>query len=131
MNKPIFVFGSNTAGRHGAGAARTAVLDHGAVYGQGVGLQGNSYGLPTKNRSIQTLSLASIELYVRDFIEFASDNPELTFNVTRIGCGLAGYTDRQIAPMFVHAPSNVNLPSEWEVFMPSTKQYSYIHWNFD
>ena len=131
MNKPIFVFGSNTAGRHGAGAARTAVLDHGAVYGQGVGLQGNSYGLPTKNRSIQTLSLASIELYVRDFIEFASDNPELTFNVTRIGCGLAGYTDRQIAPMFVHVPSNVNLPSEWEAFMPSTKQYSYIHWNFD
>jgi len=130
MNQQIFVFGSNEAGRHGGGAARTALLQYGAVYGQGIGLQGNSYGIPTKNRLVQTLSLEHIKTHVRVFIEWASNNPDLTFNVTRIGCGLAGYTDSQIAPMFAHAPANVNLPSEWEEFMPSDKTYSYIHWNF-
>ena len=130
MNKQIFVFGSNTAGIHGAGAARAALINHGAIYGQGIGLQGNSYGIPTKDHYIRTTCLAFIELHIQDFIEFATNNPELTFNVTRIGCGLAGYTDSQIAPMFRHAPSNVNLPSEWEEFMPTTEPYSYINWNF-
>ena len=130
MNKQIFVFGSNTAGIHGAGAARAALINHGAIYGQGIGLQGNSYGIPTKDHYIRTTCLAFIELHIQDFIEFATNNPELTFNVTRIGCGLAGYTDSQIAPMFRYAPSNVNLPSEWEEFMPTTETYSYINWNF-
>ena len=110
----IFVFGSNLAGVHGAGAALYARKHHGAIYGQGIGLQGNSYGIPTKDMLIRTLSLVQIQKYVTQFIWFAKDHPEMTFNVTRIGCGLAGYVDKQIAPMFKGAPSNCVLPYEWE-----------------
>lgn len=112
----IFVFGSNLAGRHGKGAALFAKQHHGAVYGQGLGLQGNSYAIPTKDHQIQTLPLSDIGFYVRDFLWYAREHPEMTFNVTRIGCGLAGYTDAQIAPMFRGAPSNCNLPEGWRDF---------------
>ena len=131
MNNQIFVFGSNLAGIHGAGAARTAVRKYGAVYGQGIGLQGNSYGVPTKDSRIKTLPVASIKVHVDEFIEFASVHKALMFYVTRIGCGLAGYTDDRIAPLFVNSPKNVNLPSEWQEFMPSNQKYSYINWNFE
>ena len=109
----IFVFGSNLAGRHGAGAALYAYTHLGAVYGQGIGLQGYSYGIPTKDRRIQTLPLDAIQGYVSQFICFARQHPKLTFEVTRIGCGLAGYTDHQIAPMFKGAPDNCQLPEGW------------------
>ena len=109
----IFVFGSNLAGIHGAGAARFAVKHHGAIYGQGIGYQGNSYGIPTKDRRIQTLPLSEIKKHVDTFIQFAKDNYEMVFEVTRIGCGLAGYTDHQIAPMFKNAPMNCQLPEGW------------------
>ncbi len=110
----IFVFGSNLAGRHGKGAALHARQYHGAIYGYGLGMQGNSYAIPTKGHKLQTLELHVIESYVKQhFIEFAQAHPELTFNVTRIGCGLAGYTPEQIAPMFKDAPSNCNLPDGW------------------
>lgn len=109
----IFVFGSNLAGRHGAGAALCALQDHGAVYGQGIGLQGNSYGIPTKDGNIETLPLTSIHAYVLDFLIHAQEHPDNTYNVTRIGCGLAGYTDSDIAPMFKNAPTNCNLPTGW------------------
>ena len=109
----IFVFGSNLAGRHGAGAALFARQHHGAVYGQGMGLQGTSYGIPTKGMHLATLTLYQIKHYVSEFIKFAEAHPELTFNVTRIGCGLAGYTDSDIAPMFKGAPINCNLPEGW------------------
>lgn len=109
----IFVFGSNLAGRHGKGAALCARQQHGAIYGQGVGLQGQSYGIPTKDMRIQTLPLHTIEQYVRKFIIFATDHPEMTFNVTRIGCGLAGYSDQDIAPLFTNAPTNCLLPEGW------------------
>jgi len=109
----IFVFGSNLAGLHGAGAAADAVKEHGAVYGQGIGLQGNSYAIPTKDEKIRSLPLVRIFDHVRDFVLFAEQHPELEFAVTRIGCGLAGYTDRQIAPMFVGAPGNCKLPEGW------------------
>ena len=85
----IFVFGSNLAGRHGACAALYARNNHGAVYGQGVGLQGSSYAIPTKDEHIKTLPLDRIEGYVRDFIKFACEHTELTFNVTPIGTGRA------------------------------------------
>lgn len=110
----IFVFGSNLAGVHGAGAAAYAVKHHGAIWRKGIGLQGNSYGIPTKDLNINTLSLDVIAKHVTRFIKFASEHPEMTFNVTRIGCGLAGYVDEQIAPMFKGAPSNCVLPYEWE-----------------
>lgn len=127
----IFVFGSNLAGRHGAGAAKFAVENHGAIYGRGAGLQGRSYGIPTKDRNIVTLPLAVIARHVRDFIVFAKEHPDWTFNVTRIGCGLAGYTDAQIAPMFSTAPSNCVLPDGWRWFQPQTNEEaakaSYSH----
>lgn len=109
----IFVFGSNLAGRHGLGAALYALQNHGAIYGQGVGLQGNSYAIPTKDRNIKTLPIKVIMEYVDEFIMFATEHKELTFHVTRIGCGLAGYTDNQIAPLFKWAPNNCVLPDEW------------------
>jgi len=109
----IFVFGSNLAGRHGKGAALCAVQEHGAIYGMGVGRQGNSYAIPTKDANLKTLSLTQIRMYVFEFLSYAIDNPELQFNVTRVGCGLAGYTDSDIAPMFLHAPKNCILPAGW------------------
>jgi hypothetical protein len=97
----IFVFGSNLAGRHGKGAALEARQKHGAIYGQGVGFQGRSYAIPTKDSHIQTLPLPSIGKYVREFIAFAEINPNMRFNVTRIGCGLAGYDwDKDVRPLF-------------------------------
>lgn len=109
----VFVFGSNEAGHHDGGAARLARERFGAVYGQGRGLQGQSYAIPTMN-----LPLPEIGRYVEDFIRFADRHPELTFLVTRIGCGIAGYTDEQIAPLFAFASGlpNVYLPASfWKI----------------
>lgn len=109
----IFVFGSNLVGRHGKGAALTALQRFGAVYGQGEGLQGASYAIPTKDEAIQTLPLVQIKSYVDTFLDFAKAHPELLFEVTRIGCGLAGYSDVDISWMFGYAPSNCELPHGW------------------
>jgi hypothetical protein len=109
----IFVFGSNLTGRHGAGAALAAVKEHGAIFGQGQGLQGSSYAIPTKDRNLTPLPLNLIKDWVSVFKRFAAAHPELTFNVTRIGCGLAGFTDQEIAPMFAGCPANVILPKAW------------------
>lgn len=109
----IFVFGSNLAGRHGKGAALAATQQHGAVYGVGVGRTGNAYAIPTKDEHLRTLPLLRISLYVDDFIAYAIQHKDLRFEVTRIGCGLAGYKDHQIAPMFRDAPDNCDLPEGW------------------
>ena len=111
--RQVFVFGSNLAGRHGKGAALDAYKRHGAVYGQAIGYQGCAYGIPTKDRGLNTLSLSTIRSYVLDFLSFANEHPEMQFNVTRIGCGLAGYKDADIAPMFKGAPDNCVLPEGW------------------
>lgn len=116
----IFVFGSNLAGRHGAGAALYALRHHGAKYGHGVGLQGDSYGIPTKGMTLRTLPLNEIEGHVKDFISFATINPHLRFKLTAIGCGLAGYTPMDIAPMFRDAPSNVEQPPEFLSVKPES-----------
>ena len=120
----IFVFGSNLAGRHGKGAALFARQKHGAIYGQGVGLQGSSYGIPTKDASIKTLPLSDINKYVKDFIAFADKNNNLQFMVTPIGCGLAGYTQEQIAPMFSECLllNNVQLPEEFLAVLSKEKE---------
>lgn len=109
----IFVFGSNLAGRHGKGAALTAKQEYQAEYGIGIGRTGNSYAIPTKDNNLKVLSLIEIETYVIQFIKYAEENPDLIFNITRIGCGLAGYKDHQISPMFKNIPSNCILPKEW------------------
>lgn len=108
----IFVFGSNLAGRHGLGAAREARERWGAIYGQGVGLQGQSYAIPTKDQNMQTLPLDQISLYVVAFLTFAKVRDDLRFRVTRIGCGLAGYSEAEIKPLFANAPSNCDF--EWQ-----------------
>ncbi len=109
----IFVFGSNLAGRHGKGAALFARQHHGAVYGQGIGRQGNSYAIPTKDEQLRPLSLIQIAAFIGHFLHYARQHPDLTFTVTRVGCGLAGYTDQEIAPMFRNAPANCILPHAW------------------
>ena len=108
----IFIFGSNLSGLHGKGAAKTA-LDWGAKWGQAKGLQGKTYGIPTKDASvIRTLSINEIKPFVDEFIEFANNNPQLTFLVTEIGCGLAGMKPKEIAPLFKKAidVKNIHLP---------------------
>lgn len=108
--RKIFVFGSNLAGRHGAGAALFARQFHGAIYGQGRGLQGESYAIPTKDRDLAVRTLDEISRDVMEFLNFAEEHPEMLFDVTPIGCGLAGYQPEQIKPFFVDVPKNVNLP---------------------
>lgn len=108
----IFVFGSNLAGAHGGGAARLAYDRFGAVWGQGVGLQGQSYGIPTMHGGVDV-----IKPYVDEFIAFAKQHPEMTFFVTKIGCGIAGFTTEEIAPLFADAleVENVILPREFAI----------------
>ncbi len=111
----IFVFGSNLSGRHGKGAAKTA-LGWGAKWGQGSGLQGRTYGIPTKDASIRrTLTVIEIKPFVDEFIEFAKNNPNLIFLVTEIGCGLAGHKQKDIAPLFINAINieNIHLPEKF------------------
>ncbi|HEY1878487.1 MAG TPA: hypothetical protein VGG68_00995 [Caulobacteraceae bacterium] len=109
----VFVFGSNLAGRHGKGAALMAVRNYGAIYGQGVGPQGNSYAIPTKDRYLNTLPLDRIAPYVARFLAYARGHDDTVFALTPIGCGLAGYTPQEIAPMFRDAPANVILPASF------------------
>ena len=103
----IFVFGSNLAGRHGGGAARAANMKFGAEWGVGVGLTGQTYAIPTMQGGVET-----IKPYVDEFIRFAQENPGLKFLVTRIGCGIAGFKDEEIAPLFDKAMQvpNIYLP---------------------
>ena len=106
----IFVFGSNLEGMHGGGAARIAYEEFGAIWGQGVGLQGQSYGIPTMHGGVDV-----IKPYVDEFVNFAKSHPELKFLVTRIGCGIAGFTDEEIAPLFKDAIEieNIYLPKSF------------------
>lgn len=109
----IFVFGSNLAGHHGGGAALLAWRKWGAVWGQGVGLQGQTYGIPTMHGGPE-----AIRPYVDEFVDFARRHPEFTFLVTEVGCGIAGFTPAQIAPLFADAVGveNICLPqSFWDV----------------
>ena len=106
----IFVFGSNLDGHHYGGAARIAEEKFGAIFGQGVGLQGQSYAIPTMHGGVDV-----IKPYVDEFIEFAKQHPELIFLVTRIGCGIAGFKDSEIAPLFRGAIGieNIALPQSF------------------
>lgn len=111
----IFVFGSNEGGKHGLGAAKTA-LGMGAIWGQAAGLQGRTYGIPTKDKTIRrVLTINEIKVYVDDFITFATAHPEYTFLVTEVGCGLAGYKPKNIAPLFKKAVplENVFFPAKF------------------
>ena len=115
----IFVFGSNLAGVHGGGAAWLAYQRFGAVWGQGVGLQGRSYGIPTMHGGVE-----AIKPYVDEFIDFSRQHPELRFLVTRIGCGIAGFVPAEIAPLFADVIDldNVILPEDFVRILNSTSQ---------
>ena len=104
------MFGSNLSGMHGGGAALIAYRKFGAIWGQGVGLQGQSYGIPTMQGGVET-----IRPYVDEFIAFAKAHREQTFLVTRIGCGIAGFRNEEIAPLFeaAHGEENIILPPGW------------------
>ena len=115
LNKgEIFVFGSNLKGLHGGGAARVAYERFGAIWGQGVGMQGQSYGIPTMHGGVD-----AIKPYVDEFIEFAKNHTEYTFLVTKIGCGIAGFKEEEIAPLFADAVSvdNIILPESFVMFL--------------
>lgn len=116
----IFVFGSNLQGMHSGGAARTALLHFGAVWGEGVGLYGQSYAIPTMHGGVE-----AIKPYVDEFIDFAKTNSHLTFLVTPIGCGIAGFTAEQMAPLFSRAlgVENIVLPQKFvKVLQQSAEQ---------
>lgn len=112
----IFVFGSNLAGIHGKGAAQQA-LEYGARWGCGDGIAGNTYAIATKDARMRVLPRESIRKRVSMFLDFARAHPEKEFFVTRIGCGLAGYRDADIAPMFALAPDNCDFAEEWRRYL--------------
>lgn len=116
----IFVFGSNLRGAHGGGAARIAYKRFGAVWGEGVGLHGQSYAIPTMQGGVETIAP-----YVDEFVEFAKHHAELEFLVTRIGCGIAGFDDSEIAPLFVAAydVENITLPREFCEIIETLKNF--------
>lgn len=124
----IFVFGSNEAGVHGAGAAKLAHQKFGAVYGVGFGLQGKSYAIPTKDLEIRTLSLDKIESYIQSFLTEAMEYPDTEFLVTKIGCGLAGYSELEIASLFKNKliPENVTLPESFYNIINSHEGNTWI-----
>lgn len=106
----VFVFGSNLEGLHGGGAALLAYERFGAIWGQGTGLQGKSYGIPTMHGGVDVIAP-----YVDDFIAFAREHRELKFLVTEIGCGIAGFTVEEMAPLFKGAmdEENIYLPQRF------------------
>jgi hypothetical protein len=115
MKQPnaIFVFGSNLAGRHGKGAALVAKNKYGAVPGVGMGIQGRSWAIPTKDGHLNVLPPAVIRVYVDRMLTVAQSSPALVFVVTKVGCGLAGYSEEEIKPFFKNAPANCELPIGW------------------
>lgn len=121
----IFVFGSNEAGRHGKGAALHAKRFHGAKNGVGNGPQGNAYGIPTKDKNLETLPLKEIDAYIGEFVAYAKAHPELTFQVTQVGCGLAGFKGFQIAKSFAffNPPPNCQFDSRWKQWLPNNPSW--------
>lgn len=117
MTKQVFVFGSNEAGIHGAGAAKTAYEKHGARWGKCYGHHGDSFAIPTKDDQIGPMPLDRIKDYITGFLAYARGHPKLTFKVTQLGCGLAGLDPRDIAPLFRLAPKNCKFDNAWEPWL--------------
>ena len=124
----IFVFGSNLQGAHAGGAAYIAYEKFGAVWGQGVGLQGQSYAIPTMQGGVET-----IKPYVDEFISFAKAHKEYTFFVTRIGCGIAGFSADEIAPLFYHSMDveNIILPDDFAQIVNDIHERFIISFDYD
>ncbi len=119
----ILVFGSNEAGIHGKGAALDAYKNHGARYGKSYGHYGDSFAIPTKDDDLRTLPIDRIHAYVIGFLAYARGHRKVIFQVTRIGCGLAGYQDADIAPLFKNAPLNCHFDEAWKSYLGN--EYTY------
>jgi len=128
----IFVFGSNLSGIHGAGAAAYAVNYKGAIWGKGEGHWGQSYALPTKGYNITDMDLKTVAHHVEKFLIYAEERPSLLFQVTAVGCGLAGFRHVQVAPMFRDAPSNCFFDDAWRPILETGKRndgvFDYQYW---
>jgi hypothetical protein len=127
-DEPVFVFGSNELGRHGGGAARVAKDKFGAIYGQGFGPQGNTFGIPTCSKPTgepnSEIELEKIEYYVDCFLLWARKyRPNQQFKVTQIGCGLAGWTIEEMAPLFLEAPPNCSFDTAWMPILGDKRKY--------
>lgn len=123
MTRRIFVFGSNEAGLHGAGAARTAQEKFGAIYGKSYGHYGDSFAIPTKDMLIETLPLSVINQYVQGFLAYADAHYKREFKITQIGCGLAGYKPADIAPLFRNATKNCLFDTAWQPYLNRTARF--------
>jgi hypothetical protein len=125
----IFVFGSNEKGIHGKGSARTARMEHGAIPGQGFGPQGSSFAIPTCAKPTESpdhkIGFDKLEFYVRAFLLYTYMHPELDFQVTQIGCGLAGWTPEQVAPLFRQAEGNCWFDTAWKQFLGDRKYWGH------
>ena len=119
----IFVFGSNLAGKHNGGGAKIALEKFGAIYGEGVGFQGQSYAIPTLDANFQKIDLTEIRFYIDLFFQFAYNHPQYEFLVTKIGCGIAGYEVSEIAPLLLNPFKNIILPKEFTDFNLSLALY--------
>jgi hypothetical protein len=119
----IFVFGSNESGIHGAGAARYAKINYGAIMGIGFGFSGTSFAIPTKDFHIETLPFDTVKKYIRAFIFQADFHPEWNYKVTRIGCGLAGFNDEEISPLFKNCGNHFSFDSFWKEWLGENKNY--------
>lgn len=119
----IFVFGSNLDGNHAGGAAFYARLHCGAVDGLGEGLAGESYALPTVGIRFAPMTFGLVFESVRRFIDFARSHKDLEFKVTRVGCGIAGFKDSEIAPIFCDAPRNCLFDEAWEEYLPKDAKF--------
>lgn len=113
MTSRVFVFGSNLAGIHGAGSAKEAHLKWGAQWGEGIGRTGMAYAIPTKDENLKVLPLGRIADHVQVFLDYAAQHKDLQFQVVAIGCGLAGFQPKEIAPLFKVVSENVTLPPEF------------------
>lgn len=116
----VFVFGSNLAGTHAGGAAKTALLHFGAVKGVGRGWSGQSYAIPTMNEHLQQMPLSQIEHYIEDFKIYTKNHPKIKYFITSVGCGVAGYKVEEIAPMFKGISKNVIFPVSFRPFVEKT-----------
>lgn len=123
MAKKVFVFGSNEAGMHGGGAAKYAYEKKGARYGKSYGHHGDSFAIPTMDSQMETLNLSHIQLYIYGFLAYAKGKHRVKFEVSRIGCGIAGLKDEDIAPLFVGAGRNILFDEEWRQYLGDDYQY--------
>lgn len=124
MAKRIYVFGTNTLGFHNRGISLIAYSKYGAQWGKCFGHYGDSFAIPVVDRDIQPLPLETIENFIKGFIAYAETHPKRNFLVTRIGCGIAGYTNKDIAPLFASSPLNCIFDEEWKSWLPYHRTYT-------